>query len=238
MTTTGAAPTGAAPQHAGATGEGPTMRQRLRAQRALAGTAPAFDTEAAPPDPVELFTQWFVAAVEAGVPEPHVMSVATAGGDGVPGTRMVVLADVAGGCWSFATDARSRKAQDLTVNPQVELGFWWQPLARQVRVAGTARLLPELATAADFLARSPGSRAAALGTRPGEPLVGAGVLAAAMVDARVRVDAEPDLVLPQWQVWLVEPSEVEFWQGDPGRAHTRLVYRRAGQDWSWGLVWP
>ena len=59
-----------------------------------------------------------------------------------------------------------------------------------------------------------------------------------MADARERVEREPGTVLAEWVLYEVVPDEAEFWQGDPGRAHTRVVYRRGADGWESGLAWP
>jgi pyridoxamine 5'-phosphate oxidase len=160
---------------------------------------------------------------------------------------VVVLKDLVDGAWQFATDARSRKAQDLAANPAVSLSFYWREQGRQVRLAGRARTLGARASAADFLARSPASRAAALATRPGEPLGSTAELDRAMADARARVERDPSAVLEEWVLVEVVPDEVEFWQGDPRRAHVRVVYRRSADGgaggtadavWERSLIWP
>lgn len=216
----------------------PSLRERLRALPTLTGTAPDVDPAAVPADPVDLFVAWLEAAVVAGVPEPHAVTIATADPDGRPSSRVVVLKDVRDGGWEFATDARSRKARDLARNPQAAASFYWPLQARQVRLTGTVTVLGPQACAADFLARSPGSRAAALAARPGEPLSGPEELTRATAAALRRVEVEPDTVLGEWVVYALRPDEVEFWQGDPGRAHTRVVYRRVGGAWTHQLVWP
>lgn len=214
------------------------MRELLRSLPALSGRPPQLDPAAAPDDPLDLFTQWFTAAVEAGVPEPHAATLATADADGRPSSRVLVLKDVGPEGFAFATDARSAKAADLAANPQASLGFWWQPVVRQVRVAGAARYLGADVSAADYLARSPASRAAAAGVRPGEPLASVDELHASLAAARERIDADPGFVLPSWQAWLVVPDVIEFWQGSADRAHVRLVYRRTDDAWAHSLTWP
>jgi pyridoxamine 5'-phosphate oxidase len=226
------------------------LRPLLRSLPALAGPFPAFDPTDLPDRPDALFARWLHEAVQAGVREPHAMTVSTADASGRPSARVVVLKDLVDGGWQFATDARSRKAADLAVNPAAAVSFYWREQGRQVRVAGTARTLGPQASAADFLARSPASRAAALATRPGEPLGRVAELDQAMADARARVEAEPGTVLAEWVLVAVVPDEVEFWQGDPRRAHVRVVYRRledggaegaggsGGPAWERSLVWP
>jgi pyridoxamine 5'-phosphate oxidase len=226
------------------------LRSLLRSLPALAGPFPDLDPTDLPDRPEALFVRWLHEAVEAGVREPHAMTVSTADAAGRPSARVVVLKDLVDGGWQFATDARSRKAADLAVNPAASVSFYWREQGRQVRLTGTARMLGPEASAADFLARSPASRAAALGTRPGEPLGSPAELHEAMADARSHVDREPGTVLAEWVLVAVVPDEVEFWQGDPRRAHVRVVYRRledggaggAGGSgdatWDRSLVWP
>jgi pyridoxamine 5'-phosphate oxidase len=224
-----------------------TLRPLLRALPALAGPFPAFDPTDLPDRPDVLFVRWLHEAVEAGVREPHAMTVSTADGAGRPSARVVILKDLVDGGWQFATDARSRKAADLSVNPAASISFYWREQGRQVRLDGAARTLGTEASAADFLARSPASRAAALATRPGEPLGSTDRLEEAMADARARVERDPGTVLGEWVLVELVPDEVEFWQGDPRRAHVRVVYRRSADGgaggtgdaaWERSLVWP
>jgi pyridoxamine 5'-phosphate oxidase len=215
------------------------LRRTLRRLPALAGDLPDLDPASLPDDPVTAFVRWLEEALAAGVPEPHAVTVATADAAGRPSSRVVVLKDVdEHGRWLFATDRRSRKSGDLDVNPAVALSFYWQPLGRQVRVTGTAVALDAAGCAADFLGRSPASRAAAFATRPGEPLPDLPTLHEAMARARAHVDAEPGAVLPEWVVYAVEPVEVELWQGSGSRAHQRVLYRRGPGGWTHRLVWP
>lgn len=216
----------------------PTTRDLLRSLPALTGDLAEVDPYALPADPVEAFESWFADAVAAGVPEPHAVTLATAGPDGTPSARVVLLTDVDDGAWVFATDARSAKSRELAANPHAALTFYWQALGRQVRVSGRAHALDAATSAADFLRRSPSSRAASLASRPGEQLTSAAQLADAVVEARARVDREPGLVLPTWQLWAVRPDEVELWQGVSDRTHLRVRYSRAGDRWDRRLDWP
>lgn len=216
----------------------PSLRERLRRVPAFGTDLPTFDADAVPADPHALFTEWVLAAVDAGVPAPQAMTVSTHGTDGRVTARVVVLQDVSADGWHFATDARSRKVQDLTADASVAASFFWPALARQVLITGRARTLGAAASAADFLGRSPASRGAALGTRPGEPLGSHAELVDAIAEGTARAEADRALVLPEWRAWVVVPAAVEFWQGNPERAHVRLVYRKESTGWTRTRLWP
>ena len=66
-------------------------------------------------DPLELFTAWFAAAQDAGVPAPEAMALATA--DGSPSVRMVLLKAFDERGFVLTTNLESRKARELAANP-------------------------------------------------------------------------------------------------------------------------
>ncbi|WP_328685356.1 pyridoxal 5'-phosphate synthase [Streptomyces sp. NBC_01261] len=220
------------------------LRQLLRELEVFAGELPTFDPLAAPDTPSELFTEWLLGALEAGVREPHAMTVSTAGADGNPTARTLILKGIGPDGWRFASDGGSVKARDLAQRPFAALTFYWSPLARQIRVRGPVVAADEAAGAADFLARSTGARAEALVGRQSQPLADLAERDAAVKESLERLEDEPDLVAPGWTLHTVRPESVEFWQGDKERRHTRLVYVRegggAGQGSGWRkqLLWP
>ncbi|MDQ1033698.1 pyridoxamine 5'-phosphate oxidase [Streptomyces sp. V3I8] len=214
------------------------LRQTLRDIEVFAGELPGFDPSITPDTPSELFTEWLLNALSAGVKEPHAMTLATADAGGDPTARVLILKDVSPEGWQFASDASSVKGRDLAVRPYAALTFYWAPLARQVRVRGrVVRETPELC-AADFLARGAGARAEALLGRQSQPLADLAERDAQVEASLTRVRSEPDLVAPGWTLYSVRPESVEFWQGDKQRRHTRLVYLSSPEGWTKQMLWP
>jgi pyridoxamine 5'-phosphate oxidase len=205
------------------------IREYLRALPVFAGDLPTFDPADVPDRPDELFVSWLVAAVEAGVREPHATTLSTVGPDGVPSARILIVKNVDAAGWQFAAHAASPKGRDLARHPAAALTFYWPALARQVRVRGPVRPAAAEESAADFLARPAESRAEAARGRQSRPL-----------DDRPtpEISLDPGYVLPEWALYTVEPSDVEFWQGDKHRQHTRLRYSRATPGWDRQLLWP
>lgn len=215
-----------------------TIRDLLRAIPAVTGPLPGFDPGAAPDDPVPLFVRWLATAVDGRVPEPHAMTLSTVDPAGRPSSRVLVCRDVdAAGAWYFATGAASPKARELRANPNAALTFYWPQQGRQIRVRGTAAPAGAEASARDFLARSPESRAESLTGRQSEVLAGPAELEAALAGARARLAAAPDLV-GDWTLYALTAAEVEFWQADDKRRHTRVRYERGGRGWTRFNLWP
>ena len=214
------------------------LREVLRAIEVFQGELPVFDLTQLPSDPHELFTEWLLTAIAAGVREPHAMTVSTTGLDGNPSARVLICKDVSADGWQFAADARSRKGRELAASPAAALTFYWSPLARQVRITGTVRPAGPGDAAADFLARSPGARAEALLGRQSTPLPDLATRDAAVRTAADRIEADPSLVAPGWTLYTLHAQAVEFWQGDRERRHTRVDYRRTDGGWERGLLWP
>jgi pyridoxamine 5'-phosphate oxidase len=200
---------------------------------------PDFDPGLAPADPVIQFTQWFAAAVEGGVPEPHAMSLATAGADGRPSSRVLICKDVEpGGRWFFASSSTSPKGRDLAAQPHAALGFYWPQQGRQIRIRGEVTPASAERSAADFLARTPGARAEALAGRQSDVLADAVDQQAVIADTQERIAADPHVVAPTWTLYGLLADEVEFWQFDRDRQHIRLRYRRNDRDWIRERLWP
>ncbi|NES16935.1 MULTISPECIES: pyridoxal 5'-phosphate synthase [Micromonospora] len=215
-----------------------TTRDLLRGLPVLAHEMPPFDPADAPDAPVPLFACWLAAAIDAGVDEPHAMTVSTVDADGAPDARVLILKDLDDEGWHFATTATSAKGRQLAGNPRIALSFHWREQGRQVRVRGTARTADPEVSRQDFLARPEGSRIATLPGRQSAVLTDRAELDRELAEVRTRLAADPGLVAEAHQVYSVTPATVEFWQADRERRHVRLRYRRAGDGWARELLWP
>ncbi|MBD1540064.1 pyridoxamine 5'-phosphate oxidase [Arthrobacter sp. S13_S34] len=129
------------------------FRRQLRALPDFPDTLPDFDPEGAPTDPAELFRHWLGEALAAGERQPHACSLATAGGDGKPSSRMLILKNIDDDGWHFATSRTSRKGRELGANPHAAMTFYWPSQGRQVRVAGAVVELSAEASAQDWAER-------------------------------------------------------------------------------------
>jgi pyridoxamine 5'-phosphate oxidase len=210
----------------------------LRSLPVFAGPLAEFDPESAPDQPDALFVTWLGEAVAAEVPEPHAMTLSTCDAAGVPDARVLILKDLDAAGWWFATSSASAKGRQLDQRPAAALTFYWPLIGRQVRVRGTVVRASAERSAADFRARSEGARAIALAGRESAPLESRAECAAAVEQSRARLAEHPDLVSEHWTRYAVAPDQVEFWQADKDREHTRVLYRRTPDGWARELLWP
>jgi pyridoxamine 5'-phosphate oxidase len=180
-------------------------------------------------DPIEMFERWLRQVVEAGVHEPNAMVLSTATPEGGPSSRMVLLKGVGPDGFVFYTNHASRKGAELAADPRCALLFPWHPLERQVRVEGTATVLPDEDVTAYFASRPRGSRLGAHASHQSRVVASRDEFAAAYAEAEAAFPE--DVPVPdEWGGYRVRPEVVEFWQGRPGRMHDRLVYLRTGSD--------
>jgi pyridoxamine 5'-phosphate oxidase len=221
---------------AGASG---TMREVLRGMAVFPAELPEFDVEAAPEDPVELFLTWLNDAVRDKVLGPHTMTLATADGAGRVSSRVLICKDVDDtGRWYFASSSDSEKGRDLAANPHAAASFYWPQQGRQIRVRGRAGSAGRRASAEDFLARPPASRAAALIGQQSKPMGELADLDDAFRACEAKIEADPGILAPDWTLYALAAETVEFWQADHQRRHLRLQYLRTDDTWTKRLLWP
>ena len=183
-------------------------------------------------DPIEQFQLWLEEACRAGVTEPTAMSLATAGSDGRPLLRTVLLKGLDNRGFVFFTNLESRKARQIRENPNVSLLFPWLLLERQVVVTGCAAKISVAESLKYFVTRPRGSQLAAWASRHSSVISSRRVLEMQWENLKQKFSSG-QIPLPSfWGGYRVTPQTIEFWQGGHDRLHDRFEYTRQSDD-SW-----
>lgn len=176
---------------------------------------------------LEQFESWLEAALGAGMPEPNAMVLATAGADGAPGARTVLLRGLDERGFRFNTNYRSRKGRELEANARATLVFPWYAQQRQVLVDGAVERLGPGESDEYFAKRPRASRIAAAASPQSEVVESREWLERRFAETEAEYAGPEDVPRPEgWGGYLVVPRTVEFWQGRRDRMHDRLRYRR------------
>lgn len=213
-----------------------SMQDLLRGVPVFPAGMPGFDPDATADEPVELFRNWLRRAIDAGVPAPHAVNVATIGEDGMPDARVVILKDVGQRGWSFASSSASPKGRQLQASPSAALTFFWPEVGRQIRVRGGVVQGAAEENALDFRRRNPVAKALVLAGGQSEVMMDS--QESAVQQQLERLQEDDALTAEDWTVYTVWADAVEFWQADESRRHTRLRYSRMGRRWKKELLRP
>ena len=180
--------------------------------------------------PMRQFEQWLQEAIQAEVPEPNAMTLATVGSDMRPSTRVVLIkgCDEHGVVWY--TNYNSRKGQELAGNPYASLQFHWVELERVVRIEGRVSKVSEEESDAYFHSRPLDSRIGAWASPQSQVIASRAQLVTQAASYMTKFGSQPPRP-PHWGGYRLTPDRWEFWQGGVARLHDRLVYRLADGQW-------
>ena len=190
-------------------------------------------------DPFGLFSRWLEAAGGAEPNDPNAFALATAGADGAPDVRMVLLKGLEGGGFTFYTNLESAKGLQLAANPRAAVLFHSKTLRRQVRAPGRAEPVTAAEADASFAQRARDARSGAIASQQSRPLESREALEARIAALEAELGGADPVRPEHWSGWRIIPDQFEFWRDRPFRLHDRLTFERVdGGSWRTGRLQP
>ena len=190
----------------------------------------ALDEAASLADPLKQFEHWLQQALDAQLPEPTAMTLATVGSEGRPSTRIVLLKglDARGIVWY--SNYQSRKGRELAANPHAALQFHWVELERVVRIEGRVEQVEAELSDTYYASRPLDSRIGAWASPQSQVIESRAVLVTQAAKYGLKYALNPPRP-PHWGGYRLAPDGWEFWQGRKSRLHDRLRYRLHDGSW-------
>jgi pyridoxamine 5'-phosphate oxidase len=189
-------------------------------------------------DPWALFDAWMAEAEASEPNDANAMALATAGADGLPDVRVVLLKGVDARGFVFYTNVDSAKGDELRENPQAALVLHWKSLGRQVRARGPVSRVTAEEADAYFASRARNSRLGAHASRQSRPLADRATLEQAVAELSQRYGEGPVPRPENWTGFRIAPVSIEFWQDGPFRLHDRVRFTPDGEGWRGARLYP
>ncbi len=198
----------------------------------------AADSDPLYAEAIERFAGLFEQAKSSEPGEKTAVTLATAGRDGRPSARTVLLKHFDERGFVIYTNLQSRKGRQVEGNPQAALLFLWQSLARQVRVEGPVEQVSDADADAYWVTRPRESQLGAWASAQSSPLDSRATYEARLAQYRARFDGEAVPRPAFWSGLRVVPDRIEFWVERRYRQHERELIWFDGERWQWTLLNP
>ena len=191
-------------------------------------------------DPIKKFKLWWEKAKEnSSLNQPNAACLSTINKDGFPGGRFVDLKDIVDQSFIFCTSLESKKAQEISKNPNVGLTIWWDHMGFQVRIVGSAFTASESDSVTHWQNRSREAQITSVCSNQSEKINRVEKLSDKIKQFKNEIAQNSAISKPaNWGCFKVRPQQIEFLTFSENRLHLRELYEKEDEKWTLSLLQP
>lgn len=190
-----------------------------------------------PKEPIKLFQIWFEELCKSNsVLEPNAMTLSTVGNENKPRNRVVLLKKFSEKGFVFYTNYKSKKGIDINNNPNVSISFFWPSFERQVIVEGICSKITNKESDKYFYSRPIDSQIGAIISNQSSEIPNRDYIENKFDSFK---SDKTEILRPlNWGGYIINPINVEFWQGRKNRLHDRILYYKNDNSWLFKRLSP
>ena len=181
-------------------------------------------------NPWDIFNEYLKKAFDIYKNESNHFVLSTAGKDGNPSSRVVLLKGIDAENLTFFTNYTSTKALELEGNPNVSCNFYWPKVECQIRIKAIAKKLSVEKSEEYFHVRPRKAQISAWASKQSSVLESRQDL---LLDYEKYDKKFMDKVIPCpdfWGGYELSPFVFEFWFGRSSRLHDRIRYTKGEEN--------
>jgi pyridoxamine 5'-phosphate oxidase len=148
-----------------------------------------------------------------------------------PTSRVVLLRAFDEHGFTFFTNYKSSKSEDIDNNNRVALNFYWEEFQRQVRIVGKADRISAADSDEYFSSRPRNSQIGSWVSKQSSVVNLYFKFVNAMDEIESKFKGKKVDRPKHWGGYKIKPISIEFWQGRPFRLHQRIRYTLEKDDW-------
>jgi len=173
--------------------------------------------------PFALFTQWYNQAEKAAQFEPYGV-LSTIKQDLSPAARVVLFKIIEAENFTFCTNRQSNKSKEIFINNKVAICFYWENIAKQIRIEGTAEEISRSTAIKLFKERPREHQLASIASKQSKTLINRELLSSAYKNVEQEF-INKEVPTPDWWTgFSIKPYLYEFWDRGAFRLHHRTLY--------------
>ena len=190
-----------------------------------------------PKEPIKLFQIWFEELCNSNsVLEPNAMTLSTVGNENKPRNRVVLLKKFSEKGFVFYTNYKSKKGIDINNNPNVSVSFFWPSFERQVIIEGICSKITNKESDKYFYSRPIDSQIGAIISDQSSEIPNRDYIENKFDSFK---SDNTEILRPlNWGGYIINPINIEFWQGRKNRLHDRILYYKNDNSWLFKRLSP